>query len=843
MSELWRDLLRAPWLQKLLGVENLVVEEDATLDLMWSSAPEAWVVFLVILPGIAAACFLWYRGERRDAGTAPKLVMAFCRGLVLLTIVLMLFAPRLTVESLKSNKAWVLVMVDDSLSMGRPDRPRLPEDQALVARAVFEKVPEAMAPAQVEELRRLTRLEVVQKALANPRMKFISALQGKINVGFYSFGGRAVAREPEALQTLAPSGRETAIGEAITQAMNEKRGQRVLGVIVLTDGRNNAGQDPRAVAEGLKDRFISVYTVAPGVARKPMDVKLTDLEAPDAVIAGDNLTVKYRLRAEGYQGESVRTRLYLHTLIETMEVATTLEEARRRVEGGRFEREKTLALTEDPSNLGEDFTLQPAQPGLYELILLTDVLEGESTEQNNFLAQRLQVVDRKKSVLYVDKWPRWEYRFLKNALIRDPMIKAHILLTSADRSFPQDCSPGLEPIREFPASMKELLTYDLVILGDVPLGDIGGPPAAELLATYASEFGGGVIFVAGTDSNPRGYHETPLTKLLPIVIDDPSEAVRAQAFDRDLPYRLTKEGEEHEITQLLEEKEKNRALWNHEGEGESLPNVRFYTSVKRLKTNARVLVTLQDPQQEAPVPLFVAMFYGRGRIFFSATDETYRWRWLRGDGPYFFPFWRRVMDWVRKGKLAGLHRFRLSVDKDRYSVGEQVIVHCNAYDANMVPLQDPSVQVFIEPPDDDRIVLELPAEEADRNGVYRGTFVPRTVGEYRLWAGDAGDPDRHMIRFTVHIPDREQENPIIDEKRLLEIAAASYVSENERQRTGTENHYSIDQLDGLARSIRGMDIALRETQMHPLWRAPLIYLIFATLITTEWILRKIYRML
>jgi len=36
---------------------------------------------------------------------------------------------------------------------------------------------------------------------------------------------------------------------------------------------------------------------------------------------------------------------------------------------------------------------------------------------------------------------------------------------------------------------------------------------------------------------------------------------------------------------------------------------------------------------------------------------------------------------------------------------------------------------------------------------------------------------------------------------------------------------------------------LRETKEDDLWDSPLVFLVFATLITAEWILRKIFRML
>jgi uncharacterized membrane protein len=47
----------------------------------------------------------------------------------------------------------------------------------------------------------------------------------------------------------------------------------------------------------------------------------------------------------------------------------------------------------------------------------------------------------------------------------------------------------------------------------------------------------------------------------------------------------------------------------------------------------------------------------------------------------------------------------------------------------------------------------------------------------------------------------------------------------------------------LNETIRRSEQQLRETKEDDLWDSPLAYLLFALLITAEWILRKIFRML
>ena len=72
-------------------------------------------------------------------------------------------------------------------------------------------------------------------------------------------------------------------------------------------------------------------------------------------------------------------------------------------------------------------------------------------------------------MLVVESYPRWEYRYLRNALSRDPGVDVSCLLFH----------PGLtkvgggnkDYIKQFPSGLDELSRYDVVFLGDVGTGD------------------------------------------------------------------------------------------------------------------------------------------------------------------------------------------------------------------------------------------------------------------------------------------------------------------------------------------------------------------------------------
>src|SRR5207249_5022284 len=88
----------------------------------------------------------------------------------------------------------------------------------------------------------------------------------------------------------------------------------------------------------------------------------------------------------------------------------------------------------------------------------------ELDHDDNIRTAQVAVLDAKIAVVYVDGYPRWEYRYLKNEMIRDTTVDISCLLTSADPSFAQE---GDRPIKRFPESIQELLDYDVVIFGDV----------------------------------------------------------------------------------------------------------------------------------------------------------------------------------------------------------------------------------------------------------------------------------------------------------------------------------------------------------------------------------------
>ncbi|MBI3856526.1 MAG: VWA domain-containing protein [Planctomycetes bacterium] len=829
---------------KLLGIDRVSIG-DADWSVTWQHMVPAWVLFLLIIPGVLFVVAMIYRRERQDVGMGSKIVLTIIRSALLVLTLLLLMGPVLTVETIKKRKAFIIVMLDESRSMQKVDLLQSDKEREAVSKVTL--------VTSETELRLLTRADVVRKVLENPKLKILDELENKLNVAYFTFSSTATARENrvkllEEYKKETCIGTETAIGDAIKTALNSLRGQYVAGVVVFSDGKNNSGMATKEIASQLKQRYLPIYTVAAGVPHTPKDIALLELEAQEAVLANDVFKTEFKVSSFGYEGESVSANLYAFPLPKDKdkekEPGQDPKELDKLIEESKKEADLLIPLNNEKKKYALSF--QPKVPGEYLLIIRIDPRPEENTAHNNYLTHRLRVADDKIKVLYVEHPPRFEYRYLKNSLVRDPKILTHCILTSADPEFSQEHTRSddpifREPLKEFPKDLKALLEYDVVIFGDIDPSKLG-PDAAKHLETFVSEFGGGIIFISGAMNNPRTLANTPLANLLPVVADENRDLYEHEkVFSQTFGYQLTPDGRTHPITNFKEFKgdlDKNQEHWEARANPKfGLPGIRWFVRIKKLKAGASPLVELTGvPGESARPPLFVTQHVGRGRVFWSATDETWLWRYVAGDYPWFYPFWQQAMYWTRQGKLLGARRYRVSVDKERYSRGEKVTVYANAFDDKFAPKTDPTIEVFVDPPAGraglERIKVLLNKDKT-LDGVYEGQWHPDDTGLYRIWAGEEDESTRATAKFTVFIPDREDDDPILDVGTLKELANES----------AGGKFFPVDEVGRLNEEIQKNDVMLRETKEDDLWDSPLVFLVFAALITTEWILRKILRML
>ncbi|MEY2784845.1 MAG: hypothetical protein RL277_1052 [Planctomycetota bacterium] len=719
----------------------------ATFQLL--DLPELWIVVLLVIPGSFVLAWISYLGQGVEL--RRRIVLAGLRAFAFLLLFAILFRPVFVERREEVRPAEVLVLVDDSASMLRQDAYVGQERRRDALEELLGRAPEGARRID------LTRAALDKVVLAQARERGYLAKT-------YRFG--------ETLEPLADSsalsGRSnaTALGAALSQALATHRGRHVTDIIVLSDGRNNSGLPPEDVARNAASMGIPVHTIVVGDTRPEKNALVEIAEAPPSALEGDEIEVSVRLVGRGTPA-GARTAVVLEEIDgEGRALPISEESAELSAAGAR------VVLIAPPV---------PMEAGRSErrLRVRVPVQPEETLTDDNQVDFTVRITPEKLRVLYVDGYPRWEYRYLKNLLLRsDQNIQAQCFLLSATPDFVQESTKGVPALERVPTDRRALLeNYDVVILGDVnPFRISADPRACDEFLSALQEFverGGGLISQAGEMDNPRSFLGTPVEELLPIVID-PTGLALGDASGEEFHGELEAPKAPHEIVRLTSDVEENRALW--EGQGGLRGFTWFYPAL-RAKPGAESLLRHPQAQNAAGKhPLLVAGYFPAGRTLYIGIDSTWMWRYRFGDR-FHERFWRNALRWVALGRLkSGDRRVQLDALRSRYDLDERVVLEARVLDEDYRPGTATEVEARLEDPEGKVTPLRLELVP-ERPGQYRVSLEPERAGVYRAWieseAGANGTQRSASTEFEVVLPSRENNEPAPNPELMARLAQGS----------------------------------------------------------------------
>jgi uncharacterized membrane protein len=459
-------------------------------------------------------------------------------------------------------------------------------------------------------------------------------------------------------------------------------------------------------------------------------------------------------------------------------------------------------------------------------------VEGETLLDDNSLELSVHVTPEKVRVLYVEGYPRWEYRRLALDMLKrsDENIEFQAFLLSATPDFVQESTQGTPALAAVPTDRRALLdNYDVVILGDVNPWAISPDPAvAEAFMKSLVEFverGGGLLFIAGEYDNPRAYVSTPLEPVFPVVLDVAEMTSPAVDTTREARPRLEDPANPHEIVRLVPEVTTNRRLWEDE---DGLRGFYWFLPVSRAKPGSQVL--LHHPTERnahGPYPLLVAGYYPSGRTLFVAIDSTWMWQFHYGHR-YHERFWRNAIRWLALGRMkSGDRRFRLELSRNTYNLGERATVEARVLDEDYRPSEESVTEIRWSEPDGRPVEVVLPAVPG-RPGLYRGAIEAERPGLHRVWI-ESGGTRIASAEFEVVLPSLENQDPSPDPDLLREVSAIS------RGRA-----LDLAGLSGLWAEFPGNE-ERREpisSRLDDIWDSWGTLLLALGVLSIEWILRK-----
>ena len=311
--------------------------------------------------------------------------------------------------------------------------------------------------------------------------------------------------------------------------------------------------------------------------------------------------------------------------------------------------------------------------------------------------------NKKLRVLYVEAYPRYEFRFVKTLLERETesarsrAVDLDVLWLDASAGHWQ-LDKSTERLRGALPTKTQLFEYDAIIYGDVNPALL---PKANAFYADLSEFvrerGGGLVVLAGEQANPHKLWDSPLAELLPIL---PTDAVAKSGGPPPTPEnpglreeylpKPTPLGRTHPMLRFSSNEAENERIWS------TLKGFYWGSSGYRRKPAAEVLATHPnkpaDGEANAKHPLILQQFVGKGRVVFLGFDETWRWR-FRSQEERFNQFWGQLLTAVARNRVI---RVELKTDKQTaYRRDEPIRLTVRYPDDAPVPEAGTAVRVAV----------------------------------------------------------------------------------------------------------------------------------------------------
>ena len=620
------------------------------------SNPWPWWVALPLVIGLAALLVWLYRRERGYVSRPVGWLLTVLRIAAAVMLFLTLLGPVLSTQVTRLSKDWLLLLVDQSRSMGIRDNPSGP-----------------------------TRFEQAQKALDDTLMR---KLQTVSQLRPYRFAATVAAVEPKALWA-APDGDASDLGRPSVAALMDMANERVGAVVLVSDGGHNWGPNPMEAAAKLAERQVKLYTVGVGPTSPPKDIAVTEIATSGLVFAGDQATAMVAVRSSGYRGQRLPVRV--------MQEGQVVGEAALTPESDQGQ--DTVAVSFTPSGEGNRLLRAEVVPQV-----------GEASAENNARDFRVQVLKDRLRVLLIEGQPRWEYRYLKNDLIRDKAVELNTILLAEPKHPP------------LPSSRQEWFKNLIVILGDLT-PDQMTPGALQQLESFVADNGGALIVIAGPRGMPTAWRGQRLLDLLPVVPGpNPIEG-------KELRIQLSSAGRENPITHLEPDPAANERLWA------SLPSFQWQAQVSDIKPAAVTLLSTPDS------PLLVSQYYGIGKVLFLGSDNTWRWRFKVAD-EYFHRFWGQIIRWAARSAFSARDQHvMIGTARDEVAEGEPVNVEARVLGADLSPLNDAEVTAVISEGDKQARRARMDYV-AGSGGLYRCASNELPRGEYKLQLEVPALPDK-----------------------------------------------------------------------------------------------------
>ena len=663
----------------------------------------AFIAVILVVTGVVS-----YLNWRRRGGWQVGL-LEILRVVIMAMILFTLCKPEFIRSTQVEDRPEVVVLTDVSGSMGTRDVPS-------GARNV------------------MTREEWLQQVQGtNAWRDVFGAVAEKAKVTIQDFG---MSGTTNLLEIRA--------GTDIFNALDDqrKKNKNLKAVFLISDGDWNAGSPPQQAAMKLGAERVPVFTLTVGSDQAQKDLILESVNPPSFGLLGEQISIPFRIQS--HLPEPVKTQVKLTS-----------------------SRGPTVSITK-PVNIPaygqvhDSIVWAPREIAEYTLTLDLPVWtrgsETELLEDNNSQTFQVSIRTEKLNVLVIESYPRWEYRYLRNALTRDPGVDVSVLLLHPELG----PGAGLNYIQKFPETKEQLAKFDVVFLGDVGIGDKQlTEEQCEWLVGLVDQQGSGLVFMPGQYGRQLTLQDHAISKLNPVTYE--AAETEGHWAQSEVNFKLTSTGRGHFLTMLAPDEYLNDTIWRN------LPGFFWCAAVERARPGSQVLATHSTKRNSSGyLPVLATRPWGGGEVLFMGTDAA--WRWRRGvEDTYHYRFWGQVVRWMaHKRKMAQGKGVRLTYSPENPKVGEEVHMQATLLDLSGSEL-NASLRANVKGPDGTTRNLEFTAMEGGW-GVFKGKLDVDRGGAYQITVYNPNGKQELKAEILVDEPMLEKMGQPANAKVMREIA-------------------------------------------------------------------------
>ena len=751
-------------------------------------------VWIVLFLAVCALLMMFVKPSFSKVSAGQRQTLNLLRTGVVLLALLGLLRPGCVQTEEKFQAGVLLCLLDTSRSM---ELPHLKDDS--------------------------TRWDTIVETMRENESRFKELAEKKIDVRFFGFDNEVVQLEFDGDQVKLPEkpeGGETDLASPLFNSTRETRGERLIGVILMSDGvptvLNPPVEMPQAVTPlvNMETPLITIPLGSPADSGQSRDVAITNFAEQHVVNVKNKLSAEATLVTRGYKGQDIRVELVIIDSRgrETVVSPPTIVTPRRAIE------EQSVRIE-----------YKPTEPGEYRMKIRALPMPDEIALRNNELDAFLTVNDKGLSVVLIDGGIGYEQSFLRKSL-----ATAEFLDLQFEPIFPSEREIGPRDLTE----TFEDDAVDVFILSNISstllYNEVNAPSGLEALRDAVIKRRKGLLMLGGYHSfGPGLYHKTPLAEVLPIKML-PTEK---QDFDADIVrrYHISDElkmtpAANHPLTQLGDES----VGWS------KLPPLTGANRFAEVKKNALVLLESND---QAAHPLLVASSNG-GRILAFAGDSLWRWnmKGFKEHGRTFSAeydkFWRQVILWLAFWDARNDDSISIDFPQRRFQPKGLVRFGVSAQSITGQALTDVKYKAELTQPDGQKQLVAVTGSgpgnwsNVDRDMIAQpGVYLIQVQGERN--GESLGIAQR---QFVVVDRDVEKSNPVADVERMAALA-------NETRDFGGQMIEPSELANVLDAMIEDPPVA--KIQIPTKWKfgettgSSLGFLmVFVALLATEWVLRK-----